>query len=159
MKMLIGNCPDCNAVISGPNPVQLNRNIGLHRRAKHGYRSPKYAEAKRYQQAANLKKSSPAALMEQAITDPNPHRMTPAESAARARAVRWAGHRKQTPEELKVAKRRAYKAKWRKLHPKGKRAALAQGVPPGMAISQAMPCKLDSCPNCGARFWITTTQQ
>ena len=145
MKMLTGNCPDCNAVISGPNPAQLNRNIGLHRRAKHGYRSPTHEDRRAYNAASQARKPRPTIA-----------RLAQLDAA---RAARWAKYKKQTPEDIKRAKRLAYQAKWRKLHPKGKRAAAMQGVPPGMTTSQAMPCKLDSCPNCGARFWITTTQQ
>jgi len=136
MKMLIGNCPDCNAVISGPNPAQLNRNIGLHRRAKHGYRSPTYEDRRAYNAASQARKPRPTIA-----------RLAQLDAA---RAARWAKYKKQTPEDIKRAKRLAYQAKWRKLHPKGKRAAAPQ--PNG--TSDATPCKIGECPVCGARFYV-----
>lgn len=43
MKMITGICPDCKAEIAPAKDEQRFKiNLALHRRAKHGYKSPKH---------------------------------------------------------------------------------------------------------------------
>lgn len=134
-----GFCPTCKLEIEGPTPAQVNRNIGLHRRSKHGYQSPEYAEAKAYRAQAKLKASLPTDRLAQ---------------LAAARAKRWENYKKPTPEEQKAKRRREYGRLWR-----AKQRAKQQGLPvANNNASNADPCKLSECPVCGSRFYVVKGQ-
>jgi hypothetical protein len=125
-------------LIAGESQAQANRNLGIHRRAKHNYISPKYQQ--HYAERVRRKLRAEGVL-------PAPH-ATPAQQAAlkKARAVRW---NKKTPEQIRAGKL-AYGAKYRA----AKRASKAQVTQNGMTASTAVQCKLSECPVCGARFYV-----
>jgi hypothetical protein len=160
MDTITAVCPECNAQITGDTQARANRNLGIHRRSKHGYISPKYKQ--HYAERVRRK------LRDQGVL-PAKSPATPAQLAAvaKARQSRWP----KTLEERRKhqleygakyrAQKKAERAIYAEKYRERKRAekAKAQVVQNGMTASTAVQCKLSECPVCGARFYVAKGQQ
>lgn len=153
MAIFTSRCPDCNSIISGETQAQANRNLGLHRRSKHGYKSPEYAESKAYREAAKAKLSG--------ITDER------REQLRKAREARW-GRQPLSTTPAAVEKRTLTKAgspEWRAKRKayqdayRAKRKAAMETVARNNSPDAAQPCNLPRCPVCGSAFYVVRGQQ
>jgi hypothetical protein len=133
MKTVIKKCPECLALITGPNEAQANRNLGLHRRSKHGYRSPTYEREKAYREAAKRRKK-PGGVPQSQL-----------DNMAKATLARWAKHRAAPVSDEKKQRMKEYG----RLYRARQRAARSSATP-----DAAVPCNLPSCPICGSRFYV-----
>jgi hypothetical protein len=138
MKTVIKKCPECNALIAGPTEAQANRNMGLHRRSTHGYRSPTYEREKAYREAAKQRKQAGGVPQSQL------------DSMAKARLARWPKHRAAPASDEKKQRVIEYQRRYRER----RRAAQSSATP-----DAAVPCNLPSCPVCGSRFYVVRGQQ
>lgn len=135
MQMVTGKCPECQQeIVPGKDQAQFNRNLGLHRRAKHGYRSPAFYEHRKYERKKKLERLS---------------RSSPEFKARNLRQL----------DEARRKRWREYKQQLRRngVSPKSHRK---QVPPPQLQnqTSEAVPCNLASCPVCGSRFFVVKGQ-
>jgi hypothetical protein len=138
MKTVIKKCPECLALITGPNQAQANRNLGLHRRSKHGYRSPAYEQARAYREAAKQRKK-PGGVPQSQL-----------DNLAKARLARWSKHPAAPASDEKKQRMIEYQRRYRARQ----RSAQASATP-----DAAVPCNLPSCPVCGSRFYVVKGSQ
>ena len=115
-------CPTCNEAISGPTQAQANRNLGLHRRSKHGYKSPEYAEARKYR--LTLKARFPgvaASQLQKAAVRERRKTLSPEryQQLFEARQARWGkapAIQNETPREKALRMKREYNKKYRQVN-------------------------------------------
>jgi hypothetical protein len=138
MRTVAVRCPECNIMVPGPNEAQANRNLGLHRRSKHGYRSPTYERERAYREAAKRKKK-PGGVPQSQL-----------DNLAKARLARWSKHPAAPMSDEKKQRTIEYQRRYRARQ----RSAQASATP-----DAAIPCNLPGCPVCGSRFYVVRGQQ
>jgi hypothetical protein len=132
--MIQKNCPTCGDPIAPAKDVaQFNRNLALHNRSKHGYKSPNFKKNKDYKARAMAGNSY--------------------ESLARTKHLHWT-QMPENKEKLAANQRKAWEAR---------RIGLAESAIPAKRkytkhaqsqTSEVVPCRLDTCPVCSARFYV-----
>jgi len=122
-------CPLCDKVIGAISERGLKQGMGVHKRMAHGIKGRQGHYG--------------AAL---------------AERAKKAIEARWAGHVKQSPEEVRARARAHYYAK-KAQRTQASITAASNGVAvPTKQASDAVACKLSECPCCGTRFYMVRGQ-
>ncbi len=124
MPNIIVKCQECNALIAGATQAQANRNLGLHRRSKHGYQSPKYSASKQYRANAKARAQGGAAVATTIGPPVKRYKLSPARLAQldAAREARW-GKGTVTDEERRTKQRES------KAHYREKQRVLKYGSP------------------------------
>jgi hypothetical protein len=128
MQTVSVRCPECKQEIEGPTAGQANRNLGLHRRSKHGYRSPDYEASRKYRQ--NQVRKSLGAIAGERL-----------KQLDKARKARWDKYH--ADKERKASY-------WKKV----KRQSQAFEATNHTNVSQAEACNLPACPVCGTKFYV-----
>jgi hypothetical protein len=131
MEALTHQCPTCNKVL-GPFKSQavLHRVIGNHNSRDHGIEAPTSAKNKRYTDK-----------LKAAVTNGLQSSSEPVQPDPKLRSI---------------MRKRLYQKLYRESHRNAK--ASAPDMVKAMA-TQAEPCKLSECPNCGSRFYVAKGPQ